>query len=184
MALKKISHKVDRTGRVRKARKKGKVNLIDLTSLIDILTILLVFLIKNVSMEVQKFKVPEKLALPMSYQNEKQMLETLLENGETIVVRFFKDQIYYGRNNVQVGSPEEFFNDKSIAAALLSLMKEEANVITKQGKEPAVLVQADKDILCMYITKFMLMSAEASFPNVFFSTIKAEGSPSYANAAR
>ena len=168
--MKRVSYTVQRgLGGPRKERKRiEKVKKLNVTSLIDILTILLVFLIKNVSMEAQKTTPPEGMNLVEGYKDDK-----MNEKGNVIVIKVFPDQILFGVDNVLVGSPEDFATDQETRSLLLNLLKAQAAEIkANDNEEPILLIQADRDIECLYITEFVKLSAASTFNNIYFSTMK------------
>ncbi|HHE38979.1 MAG TPA: biopolymer transporter ExbD [Candidatus Cloacimonetes bacterium] len=153
----------------RNSVRKQKINKtkdLNITSLIDILTILLVFIIKNVSMDVSGKNVPQGMLLPTTITKN-----ALIESGQSIIIKIYPDQILYGKENTPVGSLENFIADKKVRTALLRFMKLEADKIKEVGNIPCLLIQADKNLSCKYITEFVKFSAQASFTNIYFSTI-------------
>ncbi|MCK4957372.1 MAG: biopolymer transporter ExbD [Candidatus Cloacimonetes bacterium] len=170
---------VDRTyGANFKQRKKGKKTKdLNITSLIDILTILLVFMIKNVSMDSSQKDAPEGMLLPTTVnRNEliedgqvvfvKLFPEKVLENGE-----LFESKILFGKENINVGSLKDFSSNQQIRQSLLGFLKMEAKSIRNSGGVPCLLIQADEELKCSYITEFIKFSANASFINIYFSSI-------------
>ncbi len=149
-------------------RKQPKVKPLEITSLIDILTILLVFLIKNVSMDSTKI-VPQGMNLPTTISREK-----LIEGGEITVLKIYPDQILFGSSNFyNVGSPEDLINDEATRKNFLTLLKNEAKNITDLNDKsiPCILIQADNQIKCRYITELIRISGKASFANIYFSSL-------------
>jgi biopolymer transport protein TolR len=171
--MKKISYKVNRsaTGGPRKARgKMDKVKSLNITSLVDILTILLVFLIKNVSMDAQNITVPETMKLPTTVSHEE-----LERSGMSVVMKVFPDMIFIGSDNISVGSPEEFMTDQSVRDNLISFMRQQSAQISQNPDlTPVLLIQADNQIRCRYITELVGLSAHTGFPSIYFSTIKGD----------
>jgi hypothetical protein len=47
----------------------------------------------------------------------------------------------------------------------------EAKSIIASNSKPCLLIQADKELPCRYITEFIKFSAQASFANIYFSAI-------------
>jgi len=167
---KKVSHIVNRgMGGPRKERKRfAKTKTLNITSLIDVLTILLVFLIKNVSMDVQKNTRPEGMSLSESITNEE-----LIKDGKTIVIKIYRDQILFGYDNIPVGTLEQFATDKEVRTILSNLLSNQSTEIKKQSEDfvPSLLIQADKDIPCLYISEFIKLGSYSNFNNIYFSTI-------------
>ncbi|MCF7793865.1 MAG: biopolymer transporter ExbD [Candidatus Cloacimonetes bacterium] len=147
-------------------KKSNKTKDLNITSLIDILTILLVFIIKNVSMDASEKNVPKGMLLPTTITKN-----ALIESGQTIIIKIYPDQILYGKENVPVGSLQEFVSNKNVRTSLLRYMKLEADKIKANDHIPCLLIQGDKDLDCKYITEFIKFSAQASFANIYFSTI-------------
>lgn len=168
--MKRVSNRVSWNGQVRVSRKKGnKTKDLNITSLIDILTILLVFMIKNISMDAAQKDAPEGMLLPTVVTKN-----DLVETGQAVIMKIYPDKILYGRENVHVGSMQDFVSDNAIRQSLLGMLQYEAGVITKMDGKPCLLIQADKELDCRYITEFIKFSAQASFANIYFSTIHTE----------
>ena len=153
--------------------------LINITSLIDILTSLLVFLIKNVSMEAQKTQTPEGMKLPTTITEEE-----LIENGTTVIIKVYEDQILFGNSSTKVIPDEKkvgyegrelevYMNDPSIREAMLGLLQTQATVIKTADAEaiPTILIQADNKVLCRYITDIIVLCANSEFSHIYFSSI-------------
>ncbi len=166
-----------------KNKEKGKKTKdLNITSLIDILTILLVFMIKNVSMDAAQKNAPTGMTMPTTYNKNE-----LIENGDAVFVKIFapkiengeliEGKILYGKENILVGTLDEFVSDIDIQRVLLKYLQLESKQISKtvdnegNNKIPCLLIQADKTLDCKYITQFIKFSAGASFANIYFSTI-------------
>ena len=168
--MKRVSNQVCRKGGYRTTRAKGnKTKDLNITSLIDILTILLVFMIKNISMDSAQKEAPEGMLLPTTVTKN-----DLVESGQAVIVKIYTDKILYGKDNVPVGSLQDFVTDQNIRQTLLGLLKYEGNAITSQDGKPCLLIQADKELQCRYITEFIRFSAQAAFANIYFSTVHTE----------
>lgn len=166
-----LSVKVSRTaGGGFKSRKRGnKTKNLNITSLIDILTILLVFMIKNISMDSTQKNAPEGMLLPTTITTN-----DLIESGKAVYLKIYPDRILYGTESMEVGSVQDFLNKPEIRNSLLRLLQMEAKSINSVGSEPCLLIQADKELPCRYITEFIKFSAQASFANIYFSAIHTE----------
>lgn len=159
---------------MRKVRRKffETANL-SVTSLLDILTIILVFLIKNVSMEAQKMTVPENMSLPTTITNQE-----LIDNGLTVLVKIYPDRILIGTDNLKAGTLQQLVEDAETREVIYNYMQHEASQIaklnTRKGTnyQPCLLIQADKQIPCQYITQLVKIGAGASFANIYFSTLQ------------
>ncbi len=171
-----------------KIKAKGKKTKdLNITSLIDILTILLVFMIKNVSMDAAQKNAPEGMEMPTTFNKNE-----LIESGDAVFVRIYSPKIdsqtgekldgkiLYGKENTLVGSLSKFVSDNNIRKVLLQYLQLESKQISKtvdsegKNKIPCLLIQADKDLECRYITEFIKFSGQASFANIYFSTIHTE----------
>jgi biopolymer transport protein ExbD len=162
---------------MRRVRKKFyDTATISITSLLDVLTIILVFLIKNVSMEAQKLTVPENMSLPTTITNQE-----LIDNGLTVLVKLYSDnRVLIGTDNLPAGTLKDLVENPRTREVIYNYMQNEANQITamntKRGTnyQPCLLIQADKKILCQYITQLVKIGAGASFANIYFSTLQDE----------
>ena len=166
-----LSVKVNRSGGGKfQSRKRGnKTKDLNITSLIDILTILLVFMIKNISMDSAQKNAPEGMILPTTITTN-----DLIESGKAVFLKIYPDRILYGAESIEVGSLQDFLNKPEIRNSLLKLLLMEARAITSVGSKPCLLIQADKELPCRYITEFIKFSAQASFANIYFSAIHTE----------
>jgi biopolymer transport protein ExbD len=161
---------------MRKVRRKFEdAAFLSITSLLDILTIILVFLVKNVSMESQRLTVPENMSLPTTITNQE-----LIDNGLTVLVKMYPDKILIGTDNIEVGNLQQLVEDVKIREMIYNFMINEAGQIQVLNKqrgtryEPCLLIQADKQIPCQYITQMVKIGAGASFANIYFSTLQDE----------
>ena len=163
-----LSVKVNRSGGGKfQSRKRGnKTKDLNITSLIDILTILLVFMIKNISMDAAQKNAPEGMILPTTVT-----INELIESGKAVYLKIYPDKILYGAESIEVGSLQDFLNKPEIRNSLLRLLQMEARAITSTSNKPCLLIQADKELPCRYITEFIKFSAQASFANIYFSAI-------------
>lgn len=169
--------RTDEDNKARRTRKKFPDEAaLSITSLLDVLTIILVFLIKNVSMEAQKISVPENMALPTTITNQE-----LIDNGLTVLVKVYPDRVMIGTDNLNAGSIQNLIEDQKTREIIFNFMRNEANQITDMNKkrgtnyQPCLLIQADKQISCQYITQLVKIGAGASFANIYFSTLQDPG---------
>ncbi|MCD6322467.1 MAG: biopolymer transporter ExbD [Clostridiales bacterium] len=163
-----LSVKVNRScgGKFQSRKRGNKTKDLNITSLIDILTILLVFMIKNISMDAAQKNAPEGMILPTTVTINK-----LIESGKAVYLKIYPDKILYGAESIEVGSLQDFLNKPEIRNSLLRLLQMEARSITSTSSKPCLLIQADKELPCRYITEFIKFSAQASFANIYFSAI-------------
>lgn len=154
---------------VRKPKANSKTKELNITSLIDILTILLLFIIKNVSMDASEKDIPKNMLLPTTITRN-----TLIDSGQSIIIKIYPDHILYGKENIEVGSLEDFMNVPSIRSTLLQLMQLESSKIKQMDRIPCLLIQAHKELPCRYITEFIKFSAQASFANIYFSSVHSD----------
>jgi len=146
---------------------------LSITSLLDVLTIILVFLIKNVSMEAQRLTVPENMLLPTTITNQE-----LMSNGLTVLVKLYPDRVLIGTESLPAGTLKQLVEDKKTREIIYNYMQNEADQIkamnekSKTDNQPCLLIQADKQILCQYITQIVKIGAGASFANIYFSTLE------------
>jgi len=152
-----------------KERKKSRAKELSITSLLDIMTILLVFMMKNVSMDVSQRNAPEGMILPSTISKD-----DLMKDSQLVYVKIFRDKILYGPDNMLVGSPQELLVDKGVQNILIDYLKKEAKYITKSNNKPSLLIQADKEVECKYISGFIKLSTKAAFADIYFSTIHSD----------
>ena len=166
-----LSVKVNRAlgGKFQNRKRGNKTKDLNITSLIDILTILLVFMIKNISMDSTQKNSPEGMLLPTTITTNE-----LVESGRAVYLKIYTDKILYGTESINVGTMEDFLGRTEIRNSLLKLLQMESKAITSLNSKPCLLIQADKEVPCRYITEFIKFSAQASFANIYFSTIHTE----------
>ena len=123
-------------------------------------------MIKNISMDSAQKEVPEGMLLPTTVTKN-----DLVESGQAVIVKIYTDKILYGKENVPVGSLEDFVTNQDIRSTLLGLLKYEGQAISSVQGKPCLLIQADKELECRYITEFIRFSAQAAFANIYFSTV-------------
>ncbi len=170
--MKTLSIKVDRTsagGTYQKRTRGRKTKSLNITSLIDILTILLVFMIKNISMDATERDAPKGMVLPTTFTKDE-----LVKSGQAVILKVYPDKILYGRENTFVGSMEDFMSNAQVRNALLKSLTAEAQNITDSDEVPILLIQADKNLYCKYITEMVKFSARSTFTNIYFSTVHTE----------
>ena len=148
-------------------RKPRSVGGLNITSLMDILTILLVFMMKNVAMDASQKNAPEGRFLPTTITKD-----ILVESAQAILIKIYPDKILYGKENINVGTLQEFMSKRQTREDLLNFLKLEADeIVNVMHNKPCLLIQADKKLECRYITEFIKFSASAAFANIYFSTI-------------
>ena len=171
-----IANKKDKF-RLAKKKSHSKSDL-NITSLMDILTILLVFMLKNVAMDASQKNAPEGMFLPTTTTKDK-----LIESGQAILIKIFSDKpeknepakILFGKENIYVGTLQEFMSKRETRENLFNYLKLEADeIINVMQNKPCLLIQADKELKCRYITEFIIFSANAAFANIYFSSIHAD----------
>ncbi|MCD4817649.1 MAG: biopolymer transporter ExbD [Candidatus Cloacimonetes bacterium] len=148
-------------------KKKKDVNQLSITSLLDVMTILLIFMIKNVSMDAAQRNAPNGMLLPSTITNDE-----LIKKGNVIYVRMYTDKILYGTDNIEVGTLQEFVEDKRVRNTLLGKLENEVKFIKGNDQKPVLLIQADKKLKCKYVIDFIEFSTRAKFADIYFSTIE------------
>ncbi len=154
-----------------KKRRRETIAVLSITSLCDILTVLLLFFVKNISMEGQQFTQPSGMTFPMTISTEE-----LIKDGHTVIIKVFPDKIYLGSENVLVGTTSNLLESSKTRETLYAYMKDLSKKIVdnKSDAIPCLLIQADENVDCQYITEIVYLSASSAFANIYFSTIKAK----------
>ncbi|MBW6513571.1 MAG: biopolymer transporter ExbD [Candidatus Syntrophosphaera sp.] len=169
-----MSHLMNSKTMNRRVRRKLETTAeLSIISLVDILTILLVFLIKNVSMEAQKYTMPNNMTFPVTMQKH-----DLLENKGTTVIQVYTDKILVGEEGLYFGSLEEFAADDVKRDEILRYLQVTAQEIirdtdeTGRPKTPAaLLIQADRSIPCWYITELVKLGTSSYHEYIYFATL-------------
>ena len=141
---------------------------LSITSLLDVLTIILVFLIKNVSMEAQKVSIPDNMYFPTTITNEK-----LIENAGTMVVKMYPNQILVGTESIPFGTLEDILTDEAKRQHIFDYLQLEANKIWERetDNKPCLLIQADEQIPCQYVSEMVKIGTQSSYQYIYFSTL-------------
>jgi len=164
----KESHAGDKQHR-RVRRKHEEVKGLSITSLLDVLTIILVFLIKNVSMEAVKVSELPDMKYPTTITVEK-----LVEKAEVTPVKMYLDRILIGNENLYFATPQELKADEAKRSNIQQYLKMEYNaIITDKTKEPCLIVQADANLPCDYITEIVRLGTAIGYTNIYFATLEA-----------
>ena len=154
---------------MQKRRKRNRdTATLSITSLLDIMTILLVFMIKNVSMDASQRNEPEGMHLPKSVTKEE-----LQKEGQAVSIKIYQDRVLYGADNSKVASPAEILANKKLQNLLVRYLKKDAKHIRDNGNKPSLLIQADRNVKSKYISGIIKLSTQASFANIYFSTLEA-----------
>lgn len=157
-----------------RARKITPSRELSMTSLLDALTIILVFLIKNISMETQRTQVPDKMTLPTTISQEKLLAEVL-----PLVIKIYPDRILIGLEEFRVDI-NDILSNEQVRTDVKTFLNNESSEIEKTNKRtgiqslPALLIQGDKSVQCIYVSEIIKIAANAKFANIYFSTIKQE----------
>lgn len=157
--------------RIRRKFDTGKE--LSIVSLVDILTILLVFLIKNVSLEAQKYTMPNNMEFPVTMEKH-----DLLGNKGTTVIQVYPDRILIGDEGLYFGTLEEFASDQEKRSDILRYLQVTAQETLSEKDEygmpltpAALLIQADKSIPCWYITELVKLGTSSYYEYIYFATL-------------
>ena len=153
-------------------RKFEEAKGLSITSLVDVLTILLVFLVKNISMEAQRVTVPDNMNFPSIMQSH-----DLLERKGTTAIRVYPDRILIGEENLYFGTLQELETDpvkrteilkylQSTAQRTMELKDQDGNPL-----ETALLIQADRTILCQHITTLVELGTSSFYQYIYFANL-------------
>lgn len=153
----------------RKVRRKFEdVKGLSITSLLDVLTIILVFLIKNVSTESVKISPEANLMYPTTITND-----DLLAKAGTTPIKIFPDKIIVGTEGLQFGSPGELVQNSDKRELLFNYLEREAqDIMREEGVETCLIVQADNNIPCGYITEIVGAATTAGYSYIYFATLE------------
>lgn len=150
-------------------RKHADVKGLSITSLLDVLTIILVFLIKNVSMEAVKVSELPDMTYPTTITVEK-----LAEKAEVTPVKMYLDKILLGNESLYFGTPQDLKGDEDKREKIQQYLNYEYDSIVKdETKEPCLIVQADSNLPCDYITEMVRLGTATGYTNIYFATLEA-----------
>jgi len=147
---------------------------LSLTSLVDILTILLVYLIKNVTIEVQKLTMPANMEYPTTMTPGDP-----LGNKATTLLQIYRDRILVGDSGVEFGALDEIRTNQDKRVKIRELLQSTVRQIKETESagasfQTALLIQADKNIPCWYITEVVLLGKASHYEYIYFATLQEE----------
>lgn len=149
-------------------RKVEDVKYLSITSLLDVLTIILVFLIKNVSMEAVKISELPDMRYPTTISTDK-----LLENATVTPIKLYLNEVILGVENLTLGTPQQLVEDGETRAALQNFLTLDFAAIPEEKKSDACLiVQADANLPCGYITQIVSAGTTVGYENIYFATLE------------
>lgn len=161
-------------------RKVEDVRGLSITSLLDVLTILLVFLIKNVSMEAVKINELPDMKYPTTITAEK-----LMDNAMVTPVKLYLDRVLLGAENLPLGTPQQIVEDQETRQTMFDFFTTEFSYIPEDKlNEACLVVQADADIPCSFITEIVRVGTSVGYENIYFATLEeAEWLRTYSSAS-
>jgi len=165
----------------RVVRKKVEdVKGLSITSLLDVLTIILVFLIKNVSMEAVKISELPDMQYPTTMTKDK-----LMDNAMVTPVKLYTDRVLLGLDNLLLGTPQDLVENTNTRGVMQEFFNTEFSAIPEDKWEEACLVvQADSDLPCGYITEIVRVGTSTGYQNIYFATLEeADWLQSYSSAS-
>ena len=155
--------------RNRKVRRKAVEDKgLSITSLLDVLTIILVFLIKNVSMESVKVYELQDMKYPSTMTVGK-----LMDKTEVTPVKMYLDKILLGTESLYFGTPTDLKSSEEKRALIERFLTKEFNTINDDpNMEPCLVIQADINLPCDYITEMVRLGTAIGYPNIYFATVE------------
>ena len=141
---------------------------LSITSLLDVLTIILAFLLKNVSMEANKVSQVEGMVYPTTTTVEK-----LAEGTEVVPIKIYMDKVLMGVDNSLLGTPYDLINTPEKRQSMQDYLNEEISAMDedKQGNA-CLVVQADSNIPCIYITQIVSVGTSVGYQNIYFASLE------------
>lgn len=164
----------------RVVRKKDEdINGLSITSLLDVLTILLVFLMKNVSMEAVKINELPDMKYPTTMTTD-----ALMDNPMVTPVKLYTDRVLLGIDNLLLGTPQDLIENVSKRQVMQDFFRNEWSAVPEDKWEDACLVvQADSNLPCGYITEIVRVGTNTGYQNIYFATLEeADWLQSYSSA--
>ncbi|MCB5253549.1 MAG: biopolymer transporter ExbD [Candidatus Cloacimonadaceae bacterium] len=170
----------EKKGRRAVRKKSEDVKSLSITSLLDVLTIILVFLMKNVSMEAVKINELPDMQYPTTMTKD-----ALMENPMVTPVKLYTDRVLLGIDNAYLGEPQDLIENVSKRALMQEFFRNEWNAVPEDKWDDACLVvQADSNLPCGYITEIVRVGTNTGYQNIYFATLEeADWLKSYGPAA-
>jgi len=148
--------------------KADDVKGLSITSLLDVLTIILVFLIKNVSMEAVRISQLPDMRYPTTM-----VTEELMENALVTPVKLYLDRVLMGLENQRLGTPQELVESSATRAVMQEFFNREFSDIPEdKQKDACLVVQADSDLPCLFITEIVRVGTSVGYENIYFATLE------------
>lgn len=167
--MRSINSNIGRQKGQRVIRKKDEdIKGLSITSLLDVLTILLVFLMKNVSMEAVKINELPDMQYPTTMTKD-----DLMENPLVTPVKLYTDRVLLGIDDLFLGEPKDLIENVSKRTIMQDFFRNEWSSIPEEKWEDACLiVQADKNLPCGYITEIVRVGTNTGYQNIYFATLE------------
>jgi len=155
-------------GRRQVRRKVQDSKQLSITSLLDVLTIILVFLIKNVSMEAVKISELPDMIYPTTMSTDK-----LMDNAMVTPVKLYMDRVLLGVENLTLGTPKDIVENQETRRIMEAFFLTDYDAIPEDKKKEACLVvQADAQLPCGYITQIVSVGTSVGYENIYFATLE------------
>ncbi len=175
------SNKRRQKGRRAVRNKEEDIKGLSITSLLDVLTIILVFLMKNVSMEAVKINELPDMKYPTTITTD-----DLMDNPMVTPVKLYTDRVLLGIDNLFLGSPQDLIENASKRSTMQEFFRNEwSSIPESKWGDACLLVQADGNLPCGYITEIVRVGTNTGYQNIYFATVEdADWLKSYSAAAR
>jgi len=109
-----------------------------------------------------------------------------MENAMVTPVKLYMDRVLLGIGSQYLGTPQEMVESAEVRQVMQDFFKTEISVIPEDKLGDACLiVQADADLPCGYVTQIVSVGTSVGYANIYFATLEeADWLQSYRTASR
>jgi hypothetical protein len=95
------------------------------------------------------------------------------------------DRVLLGAENLHLGTPQQIVEDKETRQTMFDFFTTEFSYIPEDKlNEACLVVQADADIPCSFITEIVRVGTSVGYENIYFATLEeAEWLRTYSSAS-
>ncbi len=112
-------------------------------------------------------------------------VDKLMDDALVTPVKLYLDRVLLGLDNQLLGTPEQLIEDVNTRSVMLDFFRSEMTEIPEDKWDQACLiVQADSDLPCAFITEIVRVGTNTGYQNIYFATLEeADWLQSYAYAS-
>lgn len=134
---------------------------------------------KNVSMEAVKISELPDMKYPTTMTKD-----DLMDNPMVTPVKLYTDRVLLGIDNLYLGEPQDLIENVEKRGMMQEFFQNEWSAVPEDKWDDACLiVQADSNLPCGFITEIVRVGTNTGYQNIYFATIEeADWLKSYSSA--